>query len=101
MHSVLKLISQFNASYIFCRFAINHDSGDISVASKLDRERLANYRLTIRASDKGNPVSLSSRKEVSIKILDVNDNAPIFTPSQYSGQIAEDSAVGSRVVQVG
>ena len=69
------------------------------MASALDRETLANYKLTIRASDRGNP-ELSSHKDVPIKILDVNDNDPIFTKQIYSGRISEDAAVGSRVVQV-
>lgn len=69
------------------------------MAKGLDRETLANYKLTVRASDKGSP-QLSSRKDVPIKILDVNDNDPIFTQQTYSGEISEDAAVGSRVVQV-
>ena len=67
--------------------------------SSLDRETLANYKLTIRASDEGTP-ALSSSKDVPIKILDVNDNYPIFTSQQYAGRISEDAAVGSQVVQV-
>ena len=67
--------------------------------SGLDRETLANYKLVIRASDQGTPV-LSSSKIVTIKILDVNENSPIFTKLPYSGEIAEDAAVGSLVVQV-
>ena len=67
--------------------------------SGLDRETLANYKLVIRASDQGTPV-LSPSKIVTIKILDVNDNSPIFTKLPYSGEIAEDAAVGSLVVQV-
>ena len=67
--------------------------------SGLDREILANYKLVIRASDQGTSV-LSSSKIVPIKILDVNDNSPIFTKLPYSGEIAEDAAVGSLVVQV-
>jgi hypothetical protein len=69
------------------------------VKSGLDRETLANYELVIRASDQGTRV-LSSSKVVPIKILDVNDNPPIFTKSPYSGEIAEDAAVGSLIVQV-
>ena len=67
--------------------------------SALDRETLAHYKLTIRASDQGKPV-LSPSKDVPIKILDVNDNDPIFTLEPYSAQISEDAAVSSRVVQV-
>lgn len=80
-------------------FSIDKDTGYISVKSKLDRETLANYKLTIRASDRGIP-QLSSSMVVPIKILDVNDNAPKFTSSHYSGRIAEDAFVGSSVVQV-
>jgi hypothetical protein len=80
-------------------FFIDQNTGVISVKSGLDRETLANYKLVIRASDQGTPV-LSSSKVVPIKILDVNDNPPIFTKLLYSGEIAEDAAVGSLVVQV-
>jgi hypothetical protein len=80
-------------------FSISKNTGVISVNSGLDRETLANYKLVIRASDQGTRV-LSSSKVVPIKILDVNDNSPIFTKSPYFGEIAEDASVGSRVVQV-
>jgi hypothetical protein len=80
-------------------FAIDSSTGEVSVKSPLDREKLANYKLTIRASDQGSRV-LSSTQDVPIKILDVNDNSPIFTSAQYSGKIFEDAAIGSSVVQV-
>ena len=94
------ICASVNQSYDFqFRFSINPNTGAISVSAGLDRETLANYKLTIRASDGGSP-PLSSKKNVPIKVLDVNDNAPIFTSRSYSGLISEDAAVGSRVVQV-
>ncbi len=43
----------------------------------LDREEIANYNITIIASDEGNP-SLSSTRVITVHISDVNDNAPCF-----------------------
>jgi hypothetical protein len=95
----IRYITSKSAYYSLFSFSINRNTGVISVNSALDRETLAHYKLTIRASDRGEPV-LFSRKDVPIKILDVNDNDPIFTLDPYSGQISEDAAVSSRVVQV-
>lgn len=67
--------------------------------ASLDREMLSNFKLTVSASDQGNP-TLSSRQVIPVKILDVNDNSPKFTFTTYVGSIAEDAANQSRVVQV-
>ena len=80
-------------------FSINSTSGVITVASGLDRETLASYRLIVRATDGGTPSQFSSR-EVVITVTDVNDNDPVFTADPYQGIIAEDASVDSRVVQV-
>ena len=80
-------------------FSINDTSGVITVASGLDRETLASYRLIVRATDAGTPSQFSSR-EVVITVTDVNDNDPIFTADPYQAIIDEDVSVGSRVVQV-
>ena len=78
---------------------MDQSSGDIKVKSSLDREKLAKYLLTVRATDLGNP-SRASLRNVFITVKDVNDNHPKFTKQTYSGKIAEDASVGSAVVQV-
>ena len=67
--------------------------------SSLDRETLANYKLTVQAKDRGSP-ALSSSRFVFVNVKDVNDNDPIFTKSLYNGLVAEDASVGSGVAQV-
>ncbi len=37
---------------------------------------------------------------MTIKVLDVNDNAPFFAPNHYRGSVAETAAVGSAVLSV-
>ena len=54
-----------------------------------DRERKDNYELIILISDRGIP-SLSSQITVSVKILDINDNGPIFTPNFVSVDFPEN-----------
>lgn len=56
---------------------INPSSGVIQTAAELDRETLDVIRLSVLATDKGDP-PMSSSALVEITILDVNDNCPVF-----------------------
>ncbi|KAF3838374.1 hypothetical protein F7725_010142 [Dissostichus mawsoni] len=44
---------------------------------QLDRELLADYNITITATDEGSP-PLSSSKTVQLSVADINDNPPVF-----------------------
>jgi hypothetical protein len=63
-------------------------TGELRVSAPLDREAVPQYSLTIRAQDRGSP-SLATVATVSIDILDVNDNDPIFSQSTYSVTVDE------------
>ena len=58
-------------------FKIDSKSGAISVTGLLDRERTQTMFLTVEASDHGER-RLVSDVNVTVEILDVNDNQPIF-----------------------
>lgn len=60
-------------------FKIDGSSGEITVAGDLDRETTSKYTLRVKAMDRGSPV-LSSFVNVTIIILDVNDQNPVFSP---------------------
>ncbi|GFO23560.1 cadherin-23, partial [Plakobranchus ocellatus] len=63
-------------------FVINSTTGELTVAKALDRESKASYRIEVVASDSpDNPEESKSRRSQSITItlLDVDDNAPVFT----------------------
>lgn len=49
--------------------------------------------------DRGSP-SLSTTVTVEVKVLDVNDNSPVFSKSSYSVEVSEDAAEGSQVLKV-
>lgn len=58
------------------KFKLDPITGHLS-ASSLDRETVARYILSISAKDKGHP-SLETRCNITIIVIDVNDNSPTF-----------------------
>ncbi|XP_071426669.1 protocadherin gamma-A12-like [Pithys albifrons albifrons] len=71
----------------------------VVTARELDREQVSEYNLTVRAADGGSP-SLESSTVLSLRVLDVNDNAPVFTQESYSARLAENNAAGTLVLTV-
>ncbi|XP_051766315.1 protocadherin gamma-C5-like isoform X19 [Ctenopharyngodon idella] len=67
--------------------------------SQLDREKFPRYDIELKASDSGSPPLLSS-KLITVNILDVNDNPPVFSERVYSVYIKENSAPGSILASV-
>ncbi|XP_037403082.1 protocadherin gamma-C5-like [Pygocentrus nattereri] len=66
---------------------------------KLDRESHSVYIVVIVAADSGSP-QLTSKQEIVVSVLDVNDNPPIFTQPFYSVYVKENSAAGSILCSV-
>lgn len=63
-------------------FKIDQNTGDLFLIGDLDREKYDNYILEITVEDKEiNGVRLKSSVECYIKVLDENDNRPLFLPS--------------------
>ncbi|KAK9754792.1 Cadherin domain [Popillia japonica] len=80
------------------QFAIDENTGYLSVADKLDRETVSNYVLEILAKDHGVPV-LSRQVMVNIEISDANDNPPLFSQSNYTAVVQEDKPIGYEVLK--
>ena len=72
-------------------------SGIISSKKILDRERHAQFILTVTATDGG---GLSCHAEVYVTLTDVNDNEPSFTQSQYSVSIPENAEINTLLTRV-
>ena len=71
----------------------------LKVDKELDRENRDLYEFTLTAFDGGNPPK-SSSINISIHVLDSNDNSPIFNPEYYAKTIKEDIPSGSSVIKV-
>lgn len=81
------------------RFRVGTVDGDVRLLGQLDREERSNYTLTLVATDKGDP-PLSSTMDVTLLVLDVNDNAPSFSQTVYRVSVPEDTLTGTDVLQL-
>ncbi|XP_077896986.1 cadherin-23 isoform X2 [Ictidomys tridecemlineatus] len=78
-------------------FLINSSSGVVITTAELDRERIAEYQLRVVASDAGTPTK-SSTSTLTVRVLDVNDETPTFSPAVYNVSVSEDVPREFRVV---
>ena len=80
------------------KFSIDAHSGQLS-ASPLDHEEHAAYRLRIQAEDQGSPKK-QTICEATVRVLDRNDNDPIFTEQTYQARVRENVPEGTPVKTV-
>lgn len=73
--------------------------GKLVLCNPLDRETTESYVLTVSVSDRGTP-PLNSSAVIMVTVTDCNDNAPVFSSTEYYVQVSENSHVGTRLVQV-
>ncbi|XP_057269679.1 protocadherin gamma-A9-like isoform X10 [Pezoporus wallicus] len=71
----------------------------VVTAGELDREKVSEYNVTVRAVDGGSP-AMQSSAVLALRVLDVNDNAPVFAEPRYSARLAENNAAGALVLTV-
>ncbi|XP_057694792.1 protocadherin Fat 3a isoform X5 [Corythoichthys intestinalis] len=81
-------------------FSIDKSTGIVVLERILDREIQSSYQIKICASDQGLPVPLSSSVNVTITVLDINDNPPVFERRDQLVTIPEDVAVGTKILTV-
>uniref|UniRef100_A0AAY5EKH8 Cadherin domain-containing protein n=1 Tax=Electrophorus electricus TaxID=8005 RepID=A0AAY5EKH8_ELEEL len=80
-------------------FEINAITGEIIVKGLLDFEVKDKYEIDIQASDKG-LVPMTTDRSVTIKIVDLNDNAPEIEVTSFSSTIPENSRSGTTVALI-
>lgn len=64
-------------------FAIDRYTGVVTLTRSLDYEEQTEYTLTVSASDSLHQTT----GEVKVQVLDINDNAPVFTNVSYEVQM--------------
>ncbi|XP_030224442.1 protocadherin alpha-3 isoform X27 [Gadus morhua] len=65
----------------------------------LDRELVKTHTLLLTAIDGGKPPQ-SGEIKITIIVVDVNDNQPVFNKDSYSVQLQENTAIGTTIIQV-
>ncbi|XP_048119302.1 protocadherin Fat 1a isoform X8 [Alosa alosa] len=81
-------------------FSVDERSGLLRLEQPLDRELRSVYALRARATDLGSPRRLSALCDVSVSVLDINDDPPVFERREYAATLAEDVAAGAQVLRV-
>ncbi|XP_034145088.1 cadherin-20 [Esox lucius] len=79
-------------------FYIDITSGSLMTVLPLDREEITWHNITILAMEMNNPNMIGSLS-VAVKILDVNDNAPML-PEYFETSVCETAKAGQRVQTV-
>ncbi|KAK2824047.1 hypothetical protein Q5P01_021222 [Channa striata] len=83
------------------QFRLNSRSGEITTTALLDRELKSEYILIVRAVDGGvGPQQKTGIATVNITILDINDNAPMWTDEPYYANVVEMSPINTDVISV-
>lgn len=78
------------------KFSIDNVNGFITVMGQLDREEQDHYIVGVNANDS----AWSVRTDVTIVVLDVNDNKPVFSHPFHTVILPETTAQEEFVVQV-
>uniref|UniRef100_A0A8D0F1Z4 Cadherin domain-containing protein n=1 Tax=Strix occidentalis caurina TaxID=311401 RepID=A0A8D0F1Z4_STROC len=81
-------------------FYIDAQTGALDVVSPLDYEVSKEFTLRIRAQDGGRPPLSNISGLVTVQVLDVNDNAPIFVSTPFQATVLENVPVGYSVIHV-
>uniref|UniRef100_A0A8C3NSQ6 Cadherin domain-containing protein n=1 Tax=Cyanoderma ruficeps TaxID=181631 RepID=A0A8C3NSQ6_9PASS len=76
------------------KFAVDAESGTISLQGDMDFEDTRGFMLLVEARDGG---GLVAHCKVEVEVLDVNDNAPEITVLSLSSPVPEDAPVGTVV----
>nr|XP_023698565.1 protocadherin alpha-C2-like isoform X3 [Paramormyrops kingsleyae]XP_023698566.1 protocadherin alpha-C2-like isoform X3 [Paramormyrops kingsleyae] len=83
-------------------FALNKSSDNdftLVVSEPLDREKVPEYDITFIVTDRGAP-PLSDNETITLELLDINDNAPLFPKSFYTIPVMENNGPGSLLSSV-
>ncbi|XP_019596731.2 desmoglein-3 [Rhinolophus sinicus] len=78
-------------------FVVDRNTGEINITAIVDREETPSFQITCHAL---NALGRDVEKPLilTVKILDINDNAPVFSQNIFMGEIEENSPANSLVM---
>ncbi|XP_064602243.1 protocadherin Fat 4-like isoform X2 [Liolophura sinensis] len=91
-----EMFYSISSGNIYNEFTVDLNTGELMVSSPLDAENATLYVLVINVTDG----SLSSETEIYVTVKDINEHEPVFTMSNYSVTVHEETAVGSSLFTV-
>lgn len=79
-------------------FKIDADNGVISLEQSLDYELVITYQILVTATDKHKRRPKSTSVNMTIYVLDVNDNSPQFEQTSYTFDVSENQTLGHTLI---
>ncbi|KAJ8290986.1 hypothetical protein GJAV_G00019970 [Gymnothorax javanicus] len=83
-------------------FSVDELNGNIQIVNSLPkRNEIPEYRLTVKVSDLGGNAGLSNECKIVIKVIDINNEIPVFEKNDYGKiETPEDSPPGTTLLTV-
>ncbi|XP_009951759.1 PREDICTED: protocadherin Fat 4-like, partial [Leptosomus discolor] len=81
-------------------FEIDEIHGNIKIKTSPDYETMNKYNLTVNAVNNKSAPFHQATTHVTVLVIDVNDNAPVFAQNSYSASINMINPVGAHVITV-
>ncbi|XP_010154165.1 PREDICTED: protocadherin Fat 3-like, partial [Eurypyga helias] len=81
-------------------FIIEQDTGLIKLDKRLDHETNPAFHFKVAATIQLDKVDIVLTVDVEVKVLDVNDNKPVFETAGYDAIIMEGMPIGTKLIQV-
>ncbi|KAM9849570.1 protocadherin gamma-C5-like [Aulostomus maculatus] len=72
---------------------------ELVLEKPLDREKKAFHQLLLTALDGGNPVR-SGTSQITVTVLDINDNFPVFDKNKYQVSLEENTVKDTFVIKI-
>uniref|UniRef100_A0A8C5P376 Protocadherin Fat 2 n=1 Tax=Jaculus jaculus TaxID=51337 RepID=A0A8C5P376_JACJA len=82
------------------QFSIDTTSGVIRLEKPLQARPQAALELTVRASDLGTPMPLSTLSTVTVSVVGLEDYLPVFLDTEHTVQVREDAPPGAEVLRL-
>ncbi len=99
MNSVQTYILSQNKHFVLDTKSNKDRYVDIVLKNSLDRETKGEHSLILSAVDGGNPPK-SGTVVIEVRVLDMNDNAPVFSQPMYNTRLSENAALGTSVIKI-
>ncbi|KAM6349452.1 desmoglein-4-like [Podargus strigoides] len=81
-------------------FVVNPRTGEINITSIVDREVTPVFVIRCFAKHSMTGVDLEPPLELRVRVLDINDNPPIFSQTVFTGSIEESSMDNTLVMKI-
>ena len=81
------------------QFIVEEDTGVVRVAGALDREQQPVREFRVQVVDADEPLRVNVGL-IRVRLLDGNDNYPLFMPGSYRYSAADDTPIGGSVLQL-